>query len=103
MSSPAATADIGPAFADEASPRSPIARRRRSTELTLIIMVGLITGCAYTVAALGTNAEIPPGIIVFVGILLGLLLCAHIVVRLVARGADGTLLPLAALSTGSGS
>ena len=47
-------------------------------------MVGLITGAAYTVAALGTNAEIPPGIGIFVGILLALLLCAHIAVRLVA-------------------
>jgi cell division protein FtsW (lipid II flippase) len=102
MSTPVATNDIGPSFADQTSPRSPIARRRRNTELTLIIMVGLITGAAYTIAALGTNAEIPPGIGIFVGILLGLLLCAHVVVRLVARGADGTILPLAALLHGMG-
>ncbi len=81
---------------------SPLARSRRSTELTLVVMAALITGAAYTVTALGTNAEIPPGIIFFVAILLGLLLCAHIVVRLVARGADGTLLPLAALLHGVG-
>ena len=81
---------------------SPLARRRRSTELSLVVMAGLITGAAYTIAALGTNAEIPPGIVIFVAILLGLLLCAHIVVRLVARGADGTLLPLAALLHGLG-
>ena len=83
-------------------PESRLARSRRSTELTLLVMAALITGTAYTVAALGTNAEIPPGIIVFVGILLGLLLGAHIVIRLVARGADGTLLPLAALLHGIG-
>ena len=71
---------------------SALARSRRTTEVTLIFMAAVITGAAYTVTALGTNAEIPPGIVVFVGILLGLLLCAHIVVRLVARGADGTLL-----------
>ena len=82
--------------------RSPIAARRRTTELTLIIMAALITAAAYAVAALGTNAEIPPEIVVFVGVLLGLLVCAHIVVRLVARGADGTLLPLAALLHGIG-
>ena len=81
---------------------SPYARQRRSTELTLLVMAALITGSAYTITALGTNAEIPPGIVVFVGILLGLLMCAHIVVRLVARGADGTLLPLAALLNGIG-
>ncbi len=83
-------------------PESRLARSRRSTELTLLVMAALITGTAYTVAALGTNAEIPPGIVVFVAILLGLLMCAHIVVRLVARGADGTLLPLAALLHGIG-
>jgi cell division protein FtsW (lipid II flippase) len=81
---------------------SPLARQRRRTELTLIVMAALITASAYTITALGTNAEIPPGIVVFVAILLGLLLCAHIVVRLVARGADGTLLPLAALLHGIG-
>ena len=81
---------------------SPLARSRRTTEFTLLVMAALITGAAYTITALGTNAEIPPGIVVFVGILLGLLLCAHIVVRLVARGADGTLLPLAALLHGIG-
>ncbi len=102
MTQSAAVTDIGDDFTDQVRERSPIARRRRNTELMLIIMVGLITGVAYTVAALGTNAEIPPGIVVFVGILLGLLLCAHIVVRLVARGADGTILPLAALLHGIG-
>lgn len=81
---------------------SPIARRRRNTELMLVIMAALITASAYAIAALGTNAEIPPGIIGFVGILLGLLICAHIVVRLVASGADATLLPLAALLHGVG-
>jgi cell division protein FtsW (lipid II flippase) len=81
---------------------SPIARRRRSTEFSLVVMAALITGVAYTIAALGTNAEIPPGIVVFVAILLGLLLLAHVVVRVVARGADGTLLPLAALLHGIG-
>ncbi len=96
--------------ADDLDPRSitvhdgpsPIAKRRRSTELTLVVMAALITGAAYTIAALGTNSEIPPGIVVFVLILLGLLISAHIVVRIVARGADGTLLPLAALLHGIG-
>ena len=82
--------------------RSPIARRRRNTELSLIVMAALITAAAYAVASLGTNAEIPPGIVVFVGVLLGLLVLAHVVVRLVAKGADGTLLPLAALLHGIG-
>jgi peptidoglycan glycosyltransferase len=92
------------AFVDVDSPTvdSPLARSRRTTELTLVVMAALITGAAYTITALGTDAKIPPGIVIFVAILLGLLLCAHIVVRLVARGADGTLLPLAALLHGIG-
>ena len=49
---------------------SPLARSRRTTELTLLVMAALITGAAYTITALGTNAEIPPGIVVFVAILL---------------------------------
>lgn len=89
-------------FAPEHAQDSPLARNRRSTEFTLIVMAALITGAAYTITALGTNAEVPPGIAIFVGILLGLLLCAHVVIRLVARGADGTLLPLAALLHGIG-
>jgi peptidoglycan glycosyltransferase len=81
---------------------SDVARRRRNAELTLIVMVGLIIAAAYTIAALGTNAEIPPGIIAFVAVILGLLLIAHIAVRLLASGADPTLLPLAALLHGLG-
>jgi peptidoglycan glycosyltransferase len=81
---------------------SDVARRRRNAELTLIVMVGLIIAAAYTIAALGTNEEIPPGIIAFVAVILGLLLIAHIAVRLLASGADPTLLPLAALLHGLG-
>ena len=32
---------------------SPIAKARRSTELSLVVMTGLITGGAYVLAALG--------------------------------------------------
>jgi len=81
---------------------SGVAKRRRSAELTLVVMAGLITASAYTIAALGTTEEIPPGIIALVGVILGLLLLAHIAVRLLARGADATLLPLAALLHGIG-
>lgn len=81
---------------------APLARQRRNAELMLMIMVGVITGAAYTLAALGTNAEIPPGIIGFLLLLLGLLLVAHLVVRWMAPGADPTLLPLAAYLHGIG-
>jgi peptidoglycan glycosyltransferase len=83
-------------------PVSAVARRRRNAELQLMVMVGLIIAAAYTIAALGTDEQIPPGIIAFVAVILGLLLIAHIAVRLLASGADPTLLPLAALLHGIG-
>ncbi len=39
---------------------APLAYRRRNAELTLIIMAAAITAIAYTLASLGSNAEIPP-------------------------------------------
>jgi cell division protein FtsW (lipid II flippase) len=81
---------------------SPIARARRSTELSLVIMAGLITAGAYTLASLGEFAVIPARIIPFLAALLGMLVLAHLAVRYLAAGADGTLLPLAALLHGLG-
>jgi cell division protein FtsW (lipid II flippase) len=84
------------------STSSPIASARRSTELGLVIMAGAITAAAYTLASLGKNAQIPPIIVPFLLAMLGLLLLACIATRLLARGADGTLLPLVALLHGLG-
>jgi len=81
---------------------APRAYQRRNAELSLVIMAASITAVAYTVASLGTNAEIPPGLFGFVAFLLGLLLLAHFAVRKLARGADSTMLPLAALLHGIG-
>jgi peptidoglycan glycosyltransferase len=76
--------------------------QRRSTELTLIFMAAAITGVAYTLASLGANAVIPARLGPFLALLLVLIGVAHIAVRLLARGADGTLLPLAVLLHGIG-
>ena len=75
---------------------------RRSTELGLVIMAGVITAAAYVLASLGKNSTIPPIIVPFFIALLGLLLIAHLATRLLARGADATLLPLAAMLHGIG-
>jgi len=75
---------------------------RRGTELGLVIMAGIITAAAYVLASLGKDATIPPIIVPFFIALLGLLLVAHIATRLLARGADATLLPLAAMLHGIG-
>jgi peptidoglycan glycosyltransferase len=81
---------------------APIARARRSTELSLVVMAGTITAGAYTLASLGEYAAIPARIIPFLAVLLGLLIVAHLAVRWFASGADPTILPLAAILHGIG-
>lgn len=81
---------------------SSVADRRRATERSLVILAGLITTAAYTLASLGKNSVIPPRILPFLGMLLLVLMSAHIVVRMLAPGADATLLPVAALLNGLG-
>ncbi len=65
-------------------------------------MAGAIVGVAYTLASLGSNAVIPARIGPFLLLVLVLIGVAHIAVRLLARGADGTLLPLAVILHGIG-
>mgnify|MGYP000860316494 CR=1 FL=1 len=81
---------------------SPIAAARRNSELGLVIMAAGITGVAYVLASLGKNSTMPATIVPFLIALLGMLIAAHIATRLLARGADGTLLPLAMLLHGIG-
>lgn len=75
---------------------------RRRTELGLIVVAVIITGGAYVLAGLGRDATIPANIFPFLGIILGLLVTAHLAMRRLAPNADGILLPLAALLNGIG-
>jgi peptidoglycan glycosyltransferase len=75
---------------------------RRRTELGLIVVGALITSGAYALAGLGRDAEIPANLVPFLGMVLGLLVAAHVAVRRLAPDADGILLPLAALLNGIG-
>ncbi len=79
-----------------------LVKRRRFTELTLIVLAAAITGVAYTLASLGANSTIPARIGLFLAFLLLLIGAAHVAVRLLARGADPTLLPLVVLLHGLG-
>jgi peptidoglycan glycosyltransferase len=79
-----------------------IAILRRRTELGLIVLGSVIVAGAYTLATLGRTSSIPANIGPFLGVVLGLFVAAHIATRRYAPGADGLLLPIAALLNGIG-
>jgi peptidoglycan glycosyltransferase len=79
-----------------------IALARRRTELGLIVLGSLVTVGAYALAALGKTATLPADLLPFLGLVLALLLAAHLANRRLAPGADPLLLPLAALLNGIG-
>jgi cell division protein FtsW (lipid II flippase) len=79
-----------------------LAATRRNTELGLMLMAGVLTAGAYTLAGLGRSSHLPANLIPFLLVILGLLAVAHIATRRLAPGADGILLPLAGLLNGVG-
>jgi cell division protein FtsW (lipid II flippase) len=79
-----------------------VAAPRRRTELGLILLAVVAVGATYALAAFGQNATIPADIGPFLGVILALLLAAHLAARRWAPDADGTLLPIAGLLNGLG-
>ena len=75
---------------------------RRNTELGLVLLGAVITAAVYTLASLGTTADLPADIGPFLGVVLALLVGAHVATRRLAPAGDGVLLPLAALLNGLG-
>jgi len=90
------------------SPRVPtpnvraVATRRRTTELGLLVLVAITVLSAYALASLGRNASLPADIVPFLGVVLVLLLVAHLAVRRWAAAADPLILPLVAFLNGIG-
>ena len=82
--------------------RDPVVAVRRTTELGLLVLAGVITAGAYVLAALGRSSSLPANLVPFLLIILGLLVAAHFAVRRLAPGADPLLLPLAGLLNGIG-
>lgn len=76
--------------------------RRRNTELGLVVFAAVITGALYVLASLGTDATIPANLGAFLGLVLALLLVAHLGTRRLAPRADPLLLPIAVLLNGIG-
>jgi peptidoglycan glycosyltransferase len=90
------------------SPRVPtpnvraVATRRRTTELGLLVLVAIVVLSAYALASLGRNASLPADIVPFLGVILVLLLAAHLAVRRWAGAADPLILPIVAFLNGIG-
>jgi len=84
------------------SQRDPVVAVRRTTELGLMVLAGVVIGGAYVLAALGRSSSLPVNLVPFLVIILGLLVAAHMAVRKFAPGADPLLLPLAGLLNGVG-
>ncbi len=79
-----------------------IERLRRNGELVMLLLAGTVVGGAYALATLGRTASLPANIGPFLALVLVLFVVAHVVIRKLAPGADGTLLPLAVLLNGIG-
>lgn len=75
---------------------------KRNLELVLILVAAGITAGAYALATLGRTADIPADLLPFFGIVLGLLLVAHVVLRKFAPLAEPRILPVVALLNGLG-
>ncbi len=65
-------------------------------------MAGFVTVVCYVLASLGSTSHVPPHLGVFLGIVLGLTLLAHVANRWLAPDASPVILPLAALLNGIG-
>jgi len=77
-------------------------RRRRGAELFLLLLSLAVGIGAYAAVGIGVQGEIPPDILAYGGWLVGLLVIAHITVRLTAPYADPVLLPVVAALNGLG-
>ena len=77
-------------------------RRRRGAELFLLLLALVVGIGAYAAVGLGVEGTIPTDIVAYGGWLAGLVVAAHIAVRIVAPYADPVLLPLVAALNGLG-
>ena len=75
---------------------------RRNTELGLIMLGALVTAGVYVLAGFGRTASMPADIGPFLGVVLALVVAAHVATRRLAPAADGTLLAIGALLNGIG-
>ena len=77
-------------------------RRRRGAELFLLVLALAVGIGAYAAVGLGVEGTVPADLVGYGGWLTGLIVAAHLTVRLVAPYADPVLLPLVAALNGLG-
>ncbi len=77
-------------------------RRRRGAELFLLVLALAVGIGAYAAVGLGVEGAVPADLVGYGGWLTGLIVAAHLTVRLVAPYADPVLLPLVAALNGLG-
>jgi cell division protein FtsW (lipid II flippase) len=75
---------------------------KRRTELVMLVFGSGIIVALYIIASLGQKSKIPDNLGVFLGIVLGLALIAHVANRWLVPDASPVILPLAALLNGIG-
>ena len=78
-----------------------LGRRRRTTELGLLILAVLVICGTYALASLGKSASLPADIVPFLGVIVALPILAHLANRKFAPTSDPLFLPLAALLNGA--
>ena len=81
---------------------SDLRRKRRNAELSLGLLAIIVTIGAYILLALANGPSLPPDLWPLLAGIVILYLVAHLAVRRLAPGADGALLPLAAVLNGIG-
>ena len=77
-------------------------RRRRGAELFLLVLALAVGLGAYVAVGLGVDGAVPTDVLAYGGWLAGLIVGAHVVVRVVAPYADPVLLPVVAALNGLG-
>ena len=77
-------------------------RRRRGAELFLLVLALAVGIGAYAAVGLGVEGVVPADVARYGGWLTGLIIAAHVAVRVVAPYADPVLLPLVAALNGLG-
>ncbi|MHB1503013.1 MAG: FtsW/RodA/SpoVE family cell cycle protein [Acidimicrobiales bacterium] len=82
--------------------RQPGPKPLRRTELGLLLLACLIVVAAYMLASLGLSARVPANLGAFLGVVIGLMLLAHVANRLLAPDANAVMLPIVALLNGLG-